>query len=984
MKFKKPILSLVLSGGLMTVPVIMATPSAYASTSTNQSNSQGLIVISPAGTVVGVNGAQTFGSVEGSHTVVAAAATPQGGGYWIVTKSGHVYAFGDAKYYGDTYTDGITGLSGARPLNGPIVGIVADPEGTGYWLFAADGGVFNFGSAPFLGSTYDLGITGLKGSKPLTAPVVGALSSTSGHEFSLVTADGTEYQFGTPQNGSVVANVQYVQATGSLPAQITEVTNNPYGPGGYAVLGNGQVFSVAGAPSVPNVPVGQQHKAFIIPTPHPLKTIIPPLQPVVPPNPGLGGGGGQQPPQGPTITIDDAEIQLLPNQSVQLKAIGGASTYTWTAQSLPSWLSLSSSGALTSNIANLGDELPDAFINVSASGDGGSGSATINVVLEPPPLENATLNASGSSGSYTADGQLSVSSQYGTGYTFVTVHKAPAALSISPSGQISGTVPGVEPDIQVLVMDPSGAHALGQDTLAIYTEEQFQIPSASTVTIYPGQSIQLTSSYGTGTWAASSLPSWLSLSSSGVLTSNIANLGSQAPYATPEIQVVGSSFGISAPINVVLQPPPLESSTFAVNDDDTSYVVNSQLSISSQYGTGYTFAKTDEDPSTLFISPSGQISGTVPASSPDVHVLIMNAIGEEIGQETEALYPDVFAVVPFANAIPISPRQSIQLEGLIGKSYVWSTSSSLPSWLSLSSSGVLTSNIANLGSQEPDTVLQMREVNAATGVTVQTFPITVNMQPPPLESSTFLASTGSSGPYVVSGQITTSSRYGSGYTLMATASDPSTLTISSGGQISGSVPEAESDIQVLVMDPSGAHALGYETIVIDPTLQIDASSVPVQIYPGLPVPIEASGGIGTYQWTMENSQSGPVSLSSSGVLSTTSAFTSPYVSPFGVLFIVTSGVQQSYAVSPLAFQVPSLVNTQFTENLNEPFQIQLAVPSSQGTGYTFSSASGNGLSVSSSGLLSGELTSSTPDAMIAVNLDYNGAPLANYDITVGS
>ena len=39
-----------------------------------------------------------------------------------------------------------------------MVGIVAVPGGGGYWLVASDGGVFAFGSAPFLGNTYTTGI----------------------------------------------------------------------------------------------------------------------------------------------------------------------------------------------------------------------------------------------------------------------------------------------------------------------------------------------------------------------------------------------------------------------------------------------------------------------------------------------------------------------------------------------------------------------------------------------------------------------------------------------------------------------------------------------------------------------------------------------------------------------------------------------------------------------------------------------------------
>ena len=49
-------------------------------------------------------------------------------------------------------------------LNQPIVAMAATPDGDGYWLVAADGGVFSFGDAAFYGSM---------GRQPLNQPVVG-------------------------------------------------------------------------------------------------------------------------------------------------------------------------------------------------------------------------------------------------------------------------------------------------------------------------------------------------------------------------------------------------------------------------------------------------------------------------------------------------------------------------------------------------------------------------------------------------------------------------------------------------------------------------------------------------------------------------------------------------------------------------------------------------------------------------------------------
>ena len=36
---------------------------------------------------------------------------------------------------------------GGRPLNAPVVGIAATPDGGGYWEVASDGGIFAFGDA---------------------------------------------------------------------------------------------------------------------------------------------------------------------------------------------------------------------------------------------------------------------------------------------------------------------------------------------------------------------------------------------------------------------------------------------------------------------------------------------------------------------------------------------------------------------------------------------------------------------------------------------------------------------------------------------------------------------------------------------------------------------------------------------------------------------------------------------------------------------
>ena len=77
-----------------------------------------------------------------NQPIVGMAATPSGNGYWLVAADGGIFAFGDAPFHGSM---------GGRPLAKPIVGMAPYSPQSGYWLVAQDGGIFSFG-APFLGS----------------------------------------------------------------------------------------------------------------------------------------------------------------------------------------------------------------------------------------------------------------------------------------------------------------------------------------------------------------------------------------------------------------------------------------------------------------------------------------------------------------------------------------------------------------------------------------------------------------------------------------------------------------------------------------------------------------------------------------------------------------------------------------------------------------------------------------------------------------
>jgi hypothetical protein len=67
--------------------------------------------------------------------------TSTGAGYWLAAADGGVFAFGDAPFKGSLAD---------QSLNAPVTAMV--PYGDGYLMVAADGGIFDFSNKPFKGS----------------------------------------------------------------------------------------------------------------------------------------------------------------------------------------------------------------------------------------------------------------------------------------------------------------------------------------------------------------------------------------------------------------------------------------------------------------------------------------------------------------------------------------------------------------------------------------------------------------------------------------------------------------------------------------------------------------------------------------------------------------------------------------------------------------------------------------------------------------
>ena len=179
-------------------------------------------------TVTGASGATGGTAGDG---VTPPGSIDIGDGYCMLAEDGGIFTFGGCKFFGAAATGPIVAPQSKRILNAPMVGFAMTPSDLGYWMAGADGGVFTFGDAPFLGSM---------GGTPLNSPIVGIASTPSGKGYHLVAADGGVFVFGDAKFFGSMGGTKLNQP-------IVNIVVTPSGAGYWMVASDGGIFSFGDA-----------------------------------------------------------------------------------------------------------------------------------------------------------------------------------------------------------------------------------------------------------------------------------------------------------------------------------------------------------------------------------------------------------------------------------------------------------------------------------------------------------------------------------------------------------------------------------------------------------------------------------------------------------------------------------------------------------------------------------------------------------------
>ena len=686
----------------------------------------------------------------------------------------------------------------------------------------------------------------------------------------------------------------------------------------------------------------------------------------------VGDSNGSTTSHNYTLTVDPAlaispatlAVATVGNKvSKQLTATGGSEKgYTFTASGLPSWLTLTSAGLLSGTPTTATTSPLQITVTVTDSIKA-TGSISYTLTINPAlTLSPSTLPVATVSNSFSK--QLTAGGGSGTGYTF-TATGLPSWLKLSSAGLLSGTpttATGSPLHFTITLKDSNAVTTSHAYALTIDPALAVGPATLPVATIGNKLSKQLTGTGGSGkgyTFTASGLPSWLRLSTTGMLIGTPpAGTGSSVSLTVTITDSNGAmgSKSYTLTVDPVLGVNPATLAVATVGDK-----FNTQLTGTGGSGKGYTFTASGL-PSWLAVTSAGLLSGTptTATNSPLQFTVTVTDSLKATGSASETLTIDP-ALTLSPGTLPVatvSNSFSKQLTpgGGSGAGYTF-TATGLPSWLKLSSAGLLSGTPTTATGSPLHFTVTVKDSNAGTASHAYVLTIDPALAVGP--ATLPVATIGDK----LSTQLTGSGGSGTGYTFTASKL-PTWLTLSTTGLLSGTPPSSTGlsvSFTVAITDSNSATGSKSYTLTVDPALAISPATLAATLGNKFSTQLTATGGSGKgYTFTASGLPSW-LKLTSAGLLSGTP--TTATNSPLQFTITVTDSLKATGSASETLTIDPALTLSPGTlpvATVGNLFSKLLAAGGGSGTGYTFT-ATGlpSWLKLTSAGQLSGTPTTTT-------------------------
>ncbi|WP_164931844.1 putative Ig domain-containing protein [Dyella sp. M7H15-1] len=689
----------------------------------------------------------------------------------------------------------------------------------------------------------------------------------------------------------------------------------------------------------------------------------------------------------PTITVSPSTLPAATQGSSYNQAItasGGTSPYTYavTSGSLPSGVTLSSSGTLSGTPTVYGNFTFTVTATDNSTGTGpytGSANYTLTVNASAPTITTSTVP----NGTVGVSYSTTISASGGNSpYTFsLASGSLPPGLSLSSSGVFSGTpTAGGSYTFTVRVTDAASSTAtktysnvtISAPTIMVSPSS---LPSATQNSSY-SQTVNASGGTSPYTYAVTSgsLPSGVTLNaSSGALggTPTVYGNFSFTVTATDSSSGTGPYTG-SANYTLTVNASTPTITTSSVPNGTVGVSYNQTISASNG-NPPYTFSISSGSlPPGLSLSSGGVISGTPTAGGSYTFTVKVTDANSNTATQT---YSGVTIAAP---TLSISPSNGTAFSATYATAYSQSfsgsggtspytfhvSSGSLPAGVSLSSAGVLsgtptqaghfsfaiTATDSSTGTGAPFTATDNYSLTVSNS-TITLTPTTLTSGVAGVNYSATLSGSGGVAPYSFS---------------VTSGSLPAGISLSSSGVLSGT-PTAAGAFNVTITATDANSFTGsqaYTLTMTAATISLSPSSSTLTVATAESAysqTFTASGGTAPYHYTVTSgSLPAGLSLTSAGVLSGTPTVSGAYT------FSVTATDSSTGTGAPftgmrsysLSVNAPTLTITPTTlPNPQDAAAYSQQLQTRGGTGtYTYSVSQGSlpgGLSLSSGGLLSG-------------------------------
>ncbi len=607
-------------------------------------------------------------------------------------------------------------------------------------------------------------------------------------------------------------------------------------------------------------------------------------------------------PAAPTITTTGANLasSVGTSYAVTLAGSGGIAPYTWTltSGSLPACLTMTSAGVISGTISASCAGTYTPTFTMTDSGTPTALQATLQLtIVIAAATEISFTGTVPSTGTYNVAFSGSAAATGGAGtltYALTSGSALPTGVTLNAAtGAISGTPTTVGSySFAVKASDAYGDSATSPTYSLVVSYPAMHITTSALPTGYVGSAYTSTTLAATGgagvssnyTWAVASgsaLPTGLSLSSAGVITGTPSgSVGTTS--VTFAVTDSTSSLSTSAALSIQIKAGvTITAATLPTGYVGSAYP-STQLEATGGSGTysTWTLATGSALPAGLTLSTSGAISGTPTgsASSTSFTVRVTDSASNTATASfsiTVAAGVTITTSTSLADGYPGTAYSAVTLAatGGTGTYTGWAvTSGSVPDGMTLSSAGLLSGTPTTAG----DYSFTVRVTDSASNTASATFTLKVEatLSIPAIS----LPSAATGNPY----SHTLAAVGGSGGNVWSvSSSDPNTLStynlsLSADGQITGTpTTTGTADFTAVVTD-SASHTASRTFSIVISNMTVNTGTLNYGVVgTAYSQTLTASGGSGTYTWSVisgsSNLQSLGLSLTSDGVLTSNGA-----------------------------------------------------------------------------------------------------------------